>query len=67
MDMPSKAIEMLMDEHKVILMVLGSLESMADALEKGEQWSAAPSKTTLISCAILPTNAITARKKTGCS
>lgn len=36
MEMPSKAIEMLMDEHQVILKVLGSLESMADALEKGE-------------------------------
>ncbi len=37
MEMPSKAIEMLMDEHKVILMILGSMEGMAGALEKGEQ------------------------------
>ena len=37
MEMPSKAIDMLMDEHQVILKVLGSLETLADALEKGEQ------------------------------
>jgi hemerythrin-like domain-containing protein len=35
MEMPGKAIEMLMDEHQVILKVLGSMETMADALGKG--------------------------------
>jgi hemerythrin-like domain-containing protein len=37
MEMPSKAIEMLMEEHRVILKVLGSMETMADVLEKGNQ------------------------------
>jgi hemerythrin-like domain-containing protein len=35
--MSSKAIEMLMEEHQVILKVLGSLESFTDALEKGKE------------------------------
>ena len=36
-EMAGKAIEMLMDEHQVILKVLGSMETMADALEKRER------------------------------
>ena len=35
--MPSKAIDILMEEHQVIWKVLGSMETMADALEKGER------------------------------
>jgi len=38
--MSSKAIEMLMDEHQLILKVLESLESFAAALEKGKGWIA---------------------------
>ncbi|MEW6187003.1 MAG: hemerythrin domain-containing protein [Thermodesulfobacteriota bacterium] len=35
--MPSQVIEILMDEHQVILKVLGSMETMINALEKGER------------------------------
>jgi hemerythrin-like domain-containing protein len=37
MEMPGKAIDRLMEEHEVILKVLGSLETLADVLEKGER------------------------------
>ena len=62
----SRPIEMLEAEHRVILKIVGVLGVLADALDAGKPVQPQTRAIWSNSCALLPTNAITARRRRTC-